>query len=109
MTARLLEVLDEADMEPAVRTIKDRGIEAVAVSFLHSYINSSNETAARIPARARAAGLLYLHLFGSASRGSRIRTHQHDGRQCLSRPCAGTLSVATLERGWSSSGIAARS
>ncbi len=43
----LLEVLDEADMKSVIRTIKDRGIEAVAVSFLHSYINNSNETAAK--------------------------------------------------------------
>jgi N-methylhydantoinase A len=43
----LLEVLDEADMTSAMRAIRDRGIEAVAVSFLHSYINSSNEAAAK--------------------------------------------------------------
>jgi N-methylhydantoinase A len=43
----LLEVLDEADMKSAMHTIKDRGIEAVAISFLHSYINNSNETAAK--------------------------------------------------------------
>ncbi len=43
----VLEVLDEAKLEPAIRTIKDRGIEAVAISFLHSYINGSNEVAAR--------------------------------------------------------------
>lgn len=43
----LLEVIDEDDLHSAVQAIKQRGIEAVAISFLHSYINGSNEDAAK--------------------------------------------------------------
>ena len=43
----LLEKLSVADLEPVVRTIKDREIESIAVSFLHSYINGENEVTAK--------------------------------------------------------------
>jgi N-methylhydantoinase A len=43
----LLERLNESDLKPVVQTIKDRNIESVAISFLHSYINSENELAAK--------------------------------------------------------------
>lgn len=43
----VLEALDEAEMAPVVRSLQDRGVEAVAISFLHSYINGGNEAAAK--------------------------------------------------------------
>ncbi len=43
----LLERLNESELKPVVQTIKDRDIESVAISFLHSYINSENELAAK--------------------------------------------------------------
>ncbi len=43
----LLEALDEGDLAAAVRTIRNRGVESIAISFLHSYINDSNEIAAK--------------------------------------------------------------
>jgi N-methylhydantoinase A len=43
----LLERLNESDLRPVVQAIKDRDIESVAISFLHSYINSENELAAK--------------------------------------------------------------
>ena len=43
----LLERLDESSLRPVMQTIKDRDIEFVAISFLHSYINSENEVAAK--------------------------------------------------------------
>jgi len=39
--------LDEADVLRLVDTLRDRRIEAVAISFLHSYINPSHEEQAR--------------------------------------------------------------
>lgn len=42
-----LEPLDEAGLRAAAAVLRERGIEAVAVSFLHSYINGAHERRAR--------------------------------------------------------------
>ncbi len=58
----LLELLDEADMKSAMRTIKDRGIEAVAISFPAQLYQQQQRNRREILRRARAAGLLHLHV-----------------------------------------------
>ena len=42
-----LEPLDEAGLRAVAASLKARGIEAVAVSFLHSYINDAHERRAQ--------------------------------------------------------------
>ena len=42
-----LEPLDEAGLRAAAADLRERGIEAVAVSFLHSYIDGAHERRAR--------------------------------------------------------------
>ena len=39
--------LDEAKLEAAVRTLRDRGAEALVISFIHSYVNPSHEQRAK--------------------------------------------------------------
>ncbi|MGE0649293.1 MAG: hydantoinase/oxoprolinase family protein [Alphaproteobacteria bacterium] len=43
----VVEPLDEAGLRKLAATLNERGIEAVAVSFLHSYINGAHEKRAR--------------------------------------------------------------
>ena len=43
----VLEAIDVHDLQTSVRIMKHRGVESVAVSFLHSYINGSNELSAK--------------------------------------------------------------
>jgi N-methylhydantoinase A len=43
----VLQALDGAGLKALAQMIKERDIEAVAVSFLHSYINAGNEMAAK--------------------------------------------------------------
>jgi N-methylhydantoinase A len=43
----VVEPLDEAGLRKLAATLKERGAEAVAVSFLHSYINGAHEQRAR--------------------------------------------------------------
>jgi len=40
---KVLEPLDEAEVKAAVRKLKEQGIEAIAVCFLHSYTNAEHE------------------------------------------------------------------
>ena len=42
-----IEVLDEAGLRAIAAKLRDQGVKAVAVSFLHSYINGSHERQAR--------------------------------------------------------------
>lgn len=44
---QIIERLDEAALTPLLKLLKDREIESVAVSFLHSYINGANEASAK--------------------------------------------------------------
>lgn len=39
----IVDPLDEEDVRHAVRLLRDRGVEAVAIHFLHSYANPANE------------------------------------------------------------------
>ncbi|MGV3633776.1 MAG: hydantoinase/oxoprolinase family protein [Pseudorhodoplanes sp.] len=43
----VLEKLSETSLTPLLQVIKDRNIESVAISFLHSYINGQNEVTAK--------------------------------------------------------------
>ena len=43
----VLEPLDEAGLRETAAVLRERGVEAVAVSFLHSYINGGHEREAR--------------------------------------------------------------
>ena len=43
----MLEPLDEAGLRETAARLRERGVEAVAVSFLHSYINDAHERLAQ--------------------------------------------------------------
>jgi N-methylhydantoinase A len=49
--------LDEAEVEALARELAERGIEAVAICFLHSFANPANERAARAAMQRAAPGL----------------------------------------------------
>ena len=40
---RILTPLDETEIDEAIQVLRERGVESVAVSFLHSYANATNE------------------------------------------------------------------
>ena len=48
----VLQPLDEEEVRAAIRTLVDRGVEALAIGFLNSYINPAHERRAREIARA---------------------------------------------------------
>jgi N-methylhydantoinase A len=47
----VITALDEADLRAQLRTFQQEGVEAVAISFLHSYVNPSHEKQAAAIAR----------------------------------------------------------
>ena len=53
----MLEEVDEAFVESLAAELAERGIEAVAISFLHSFANPTNEQAARRAVNRAAPGL----------------------------------------------------
>ena len=53
----VIEPMREEDFEPIVDRIRTEGIEAVAVCFVHAYVNPSNELRAREILRAAVPGL----------------------------------------------------
>ena len=99
----VLEPLDEAGLREVAGRLQERGIEAVAVSFLHSYINDAHERRALEILGGRDARRLRLPLVRHPARDPRIRTYQHDRCQRLPRPGSGALPRSTASRGWRAS------
>ena len=80
------EPLRRASVEDACRALKDEGVEAVAVCFLHSYLDPSARAAGRRDDPQGAAGRLSLALARHPARVSRVRAHVDDGGERLYRP-----------------------
>ena len=86
--------LDEAALESLLPTLREQRIEALAISFLHAYINPAHEERARALISACHAGTGGHHLLGGLPRDPRIRANLHGGRECLRAADDGTLPVA---------------
>ncbi len=78
--------LNRESVEQAARALKAEGVDAVAVCFLHSYINPDHERAAGEIIRAAAARRLSLAVARNSARISRVRAHLDHGGERLYRP-----------------------
>ena len=89
-TARSLQAPDEAYVERAGRASwRDKGIEAIAVCFLHSYANPRTSSWSRaMPCGELAPGHARLALVRGGARDPRVRAHLDHRRQRL-RPGPG--------------------
>ena len=85
--------LDEAAVEALAARSKAKGVEAIAIGFLHSYANPAHE---RRTARSwrEAARRAHLHVVRGLPRGARVRALLDDRRQRLCPAADGPLSRA---------------
>ena len=84
--------LDEAGLRPVIETLRAEKIEALAISFLHAYVNPAHEERARAII---AAALPDLAITLSHEVCREIREYErtsHDGRQRLCAAADGALS-----------------
>ena len=90
--------LDEAALERLAAAITQHDIEALAISFLHSYINPAHEERAREVISRVLPDLAITHFVGSMPRDPRIRADLDRGGQRLCAADDGSLSRA--HAGW---------
>ena len=86
--------LDEAAVAAQVARLKDNGIEAVAICFMHSYVNPAHEQRTAEILKKRDAGLEHHALVRGVPGDPRIRAHLDGGRQRLCAAADGRLSGA---------------
>ena len=86
--------LDEAALESLLPTLREQRIQALAISFLHAYINPAHEERARALITRAMPELADHHLLGGLPRNPRIRANLHGRRQCLRAADDGALPVA---------------
>ena len=75
--------LNVDDVMRAVKRMRRAGVESVAVTFLHAYLNDAHERRVAEISEARAPRLLHHHVSGNPARDSRVRAHQHHRDQRL--------------------------
>ena len=93
----MLAELDEDDVREAARKFRQRGIEAVAVAFLNSFMNPAHETRAKeILLEEFGDRRQDLHLVGDAARDPGVRADLDDGCQRL--PDAGDRDLSRAAR-----------
>ena len=80
------EPLDRASVADACRALAAEGVEAVAVCFLHSYVNPAHERVAGEMIRAALPERLCLAVARDPARVSRVRADVDDGGERLYRP-----------------------
>ena len=67
------QAVDEADVEALAAELAERGIEAIAICFLHSFANPANEQAARAAVERAAPGLRVAIFERRRARDPRVR------------------------------------
>ena len=58
----IVKALDEQDLRNVAKILEERGIEAIAISFLHSYVNGQHERQARDLLETPSTQLLCLYI-----------------------------------------------
>ena len=86
----------------AVRRLKAKGVEAIAVCFLFSFLNPGARAARRRDRRRGCAGLPHLAVVERAAGHPRISAAVDDGDRCLCRPDHRRLSEAPRTSAWTS-------
>ena len=74
----VIQELDRDEVAAIAQDFKARGIQAVAVSLLHSYRNPAHEEEVRRIIHEGVSRLLYFHFVGHPARIPRVRTDQYD-------------------------------
>ena len=105
----ILQDLDEAATEKALRhLIDDRGVDAVAVSFLWSFYNPANEQKVKAMLRAHRARRLLHAVERYCADAGRIRAHLDHRDQRLCRRHHAILSAKPARSFWPRPAIAGR-
>jgi hypothetical protein len=86
--------LDEAAVTAQVARLKDNGIEAVAICFMHSYVNAGHEQRTAEILKSAMPGLSITLSCEVCPGNPRIRAHLDRGRQRLCAAADGRLSGA---------------
>ena len=86
--------LSRASLASGVRKLSQAGVDAVAVCYLHAYRDPSHELATGQYVQTRLPKA-YISLVRGPAADQGIRACVHDGGQCLRRPNALTLLVAS--------------
>ena len=90
--------LDEEALRTSGRKLLHKGVEAIAVCFLFSFVNPAHERRAAEIIAARGAGLPHLGLERGAARHSRISATIDDGDRRLCRTAHRQLSARLEQR-----------
>ena len=88
----VLHPLDEAEVAAAADALAAQGVAAIAICFLHSYLNDAHERRAAEIVRARLPARLSVHVIRRAAGVPRVRALLDHRDQRLHRPADGALS-----------------
>ena len=85
-SGRIRTPLATVQLEPLADTLRTLEIEALAISFLNSYLTPDHEEEAAAELRRLSAGRVRHHRHRAHARMARIRAHRDRRGQCLCRP-----------------------